>query len=69
MHTFPFVGYHIERRGDVALVSVTLFREDECGDITSERLEEYETLSAGATNSARKECIKHAQTLNVRWMA
>lgn len=64
MNTFPFVGYDIARFGDTAMVSVWLVNRD-----GRERLEEYETLSAGAKNSARKECIRHAQALNVRWMA
>lgn len=64
---FPFVGYDIERYGDTAMVSVMLIHAPEPG--ASERIAYYETLSDGATKSARNECIKHAQTLNVRWMA
>lgn len=64
-----FVTASIERFGDTAMVSVALIHEDATGELAREQLEHYETLSAGATNSARRECRKHAERLNVRWCA
>ena len=54
----PFITHSIERYGDCAMVTVVRISEREDGSLCSETLSEYETLSNGATASAKREMKK-----------
>lgn len=49
----PWVGYTIDRFGDTAIVTIRWYWFE--GDVLKRKMvEQYETLSRGATQSARK---------------
>jgi hypothetical protein len=55
----PWVGYTIDRFGDTAIVTIRWYWFE--GEKLQRKLvEQYETLSRGATNSARRS-IKHIE--------
>jgi hypothetical protein len=49
----PFISKQVERYGDCAMVTIALITFTDTGH-TRKVLEQYETLSKGATKSARK---------------
>tara|TARA_R110000803_G_C11800937_1_gene299418 strand:- start:151 stop:336 length:186 start_codon:yes stop_codon:yes gene_type:complete len=51
----PSYVERIKRFDDVALVTITEIFRDEDGNLKCKTVSEYETLSRGATDSARKE--------------
>jgi hypothetical protein len=54
----PFITYNVERYNGSALVRVVRVSERQDGSLKSETLSEYETLSNGATASAKREMKK-----------
>lgn len=58
----PFLTFNITRygRGDCAMVKVVRISERQDGTLRSETLSEYETLSNGASASAKREMKKFA---------
>jgi hypothetical protein len=56
----PFISHLIDRFGDTAMVKIVRVTfTDEAGNYKTETLEHYETLSRGATASARKSAKKY----------
>lgn len=56
----PFVSHSVERYGDCAMVTIVRITfTNEAGAYRREVLEQYETLSRGATKSARKSAKKY----------
>lgn len=54
----PFITYNVERYSDCAMVRVVRISERQDGSLKTETLSEYETLSKGATASAKREMKK-----------
>jgi hypothetical protein len=59
----PFLGKQIDRYGDCATVTIFIIRWRSNGGYDRENLECYETLSKGATASARKSMKKFEHLL------
>jgi hypothetical protein len=56
----PFISFTIHRNGDTALVTIAKYTFPVDGRPQREMLEQYETLSRGATASARKSAKKYS---------